>query len=98
MHAQWMSYYPHHSREVVSRKLRDLLACRLVSRTFMSVCTPRVFEVVRVPQNQRQINAFWNLFGDRKQNLGRHVRELMYQDGDDEQQTGGKSASSKGYC
>ena len=61
----------------------------------MDVCTPRVFKVVRVPKNQRQINAFWNLFGDEKQDLGRHVRELMYQDGDDEQQTAGKRASSK---
>ena len=37
-----MSYYPHHTREVVSGKLRDPLACRLVSRTFMDVCTARI--------------------------------------------------------
>jgi hypothetical protein len=35
------------------------------------------------------------LFGDEKQKLGRHVRELMYQDGDDEQQIAGNSISSK---
>ena len=46
-----------------------------------------VFKVVRVrvPPNQRGINAFWNLFGDKKQKLGRRVRELMHPDGDDKQ-------------
>ena len=53
----------------------------------MEVCTPRAFKVT---QNQRRINAFWNLFGDRKNNLLRHVSEMVYQDEDDE--TAGKSS------
>lgn len=70
--------------QAISGNFHDLLVCHLVSRTFMDMCTPHVFKVVRVrvPQNQQGINAFWNLFGDKKQKLGRHVHKLMYQDGD----------------
>jgi len=92
MHAQWMSYYPCNEREAHSRKLCDLLACRLVSRAFMDVCTPRVFKLVKITPNQWRINAFWTLFGDEKQNLRRHVRELIYKDGNDEQKTAGNDS------
>lgn len=92
MHAQWMSYYPCNEREAHSRKLCDLLACRLVSRAFMDVCTPRVFKLVKITPNQWRINAFWTLFGDEKQNLRRHVRELIYKDGNDKQKTAGNDS------
>lgn len=92
MNAHWMSHYPSDEREAHSRKLRDLLACRLVSRAFMDVCTPRVFKLVRITQNQWRINAFRTLFGDEEQNLRGHVRELIYKDGNDEQQTAGNES------
>ncbi|KIM49937.1 hypothetical protein M413DRAFT_119359 [Hebeloma cylindrosporum] len=69
---------PQHEQEAVS--IREFLAYRLVSLSFMDDITPRVFKVVRLSQNQRQIDKFWSLFGDGKHTLGRHVRELIYQD------------------
>ena len=90
--AHWLSHFPHHETDSCLKRLRDLLACRLVSRTFMDVCTPHVFKVVKVTQSQRRINAFWNLFGDGKNNLARHVRELVYLDAPGDDETAGKNS------